>query len=423
AIKSDYFLTYLFRGMIYSETGDMLSALADFNRAIGLNPDAFEPYFMRGVTYYFSGRADDALSDLEQSIALNPDIAPAYSSLGNVYADQGGHDDAVAQFSKAIDLDPVWASSYFNRANSYSALWEYRLALHDYDKAIELDPWFFEAYIGRGLVYTERGNFDEAIADFDSALAINPDEPISIYNKAIAYSLLHQDEAAVGAYREFVRAAPPRYPDEVGIAKEAIAELEIAAVWVTYFLPYAGVGFHKGSIEEIGDDYQIPSTPANDIYKTSPQFGLVVGARRGMLMVELSLEGGLLWLTDSAQAAIDSVYGDEYKMSSGFISAEVTLGPTYRVRLYPFRQYLRIYGAVSGGLLIQPLYFESEMDTDFDVDFGFGAALKAGLDYTLLTLLKDRSVFVRLGTRYQVLAEGVGVPRTFTVFLGVGIRI
>jgi transcriptional regulator with XRE-family HTH domain len=87
-------------------------------------------------------------------------------------------------------------------------------------------------------------------------------------------------------------------------------------------------------------------------------------------------------------------------------------------RLYPFRQYLRIYGAVSGGLLIQTLSFEGEMDADDD--FGFGAALKAGLDYTLF---KNPSVFVRLGSRYQVLAEGVGVPRTFTVFLGVGIRL
>ena len=56
-----------------------------------------------------------ALADFSKAIKLNPNNAKAYNNRGNVYSNNKKYDLAIADFSKAIELNPNNPQAYYNR--------------------------------------------------------------------------------------------------------------------------------------------------------------------------------------------------------------------------------------------------------------------------------------------------------------------
>jgi tetratricopeptide (TPR) repeat protein len=51
---------------------DALSAIEDLTRAIELEPDRADAYYQRGRCHALLGKRDDALADYDRAIALDP---------------------------------------------------------------------------------------------------------------------------------------------------------------------------------------------------------------------------------------------------------------------------------------------------------------------------------------------------------------
>src|SRR5260370_26616565 len=52
------------------------SAVADFSRALEINPDSALALARRGETYLMLGSHDEGVADLDRAIEIDPDIAP-----------------------------------------------------------------------------------------------------------------------------------------------------------------------------------------------------------------------------------------------------------------------------------------------------------------------------------------------------------
>ena len=63
--------------MCIRDRKDYRAALADYDKAIGLNPDCAEAYFNRGLTHIFLGNNRQGISDLSKA-----------GELGDVYKRQ-----------------------------------------------------------------------------------------------------------------------------------------------------------------------------------------------------------------------------------------------------------------------------------------------------------------------------------------------
>lgn len=59
-----------------------------------------------------------AVADYDRAIALNPKYAGAYKSRGNARVKQGDLDGAIADYDRAIELVPDYAEAYFKRGDS-----------------------------------------------------------------------------------------------------------------------------------------------------------------------------------------------------------------------------------------------------------------------------------------------------------------
>ncbi len=91
--------------MSYAENGDYDRAVADYNEAIRLSPQA---NFLtnRGDSYNFKHDYDRAIADYDRALQLNPGFYLAYNNRGAAYAKKGDLDHAIADYEAALRINP-----------------------------------------------------------------------------------------------------------------------------------------------------------------------------------------------------------------------------------------------------------------------------------------------------------------------------
>ena len=184
------------RARVQLELGRPYDAIAEFDRAIGLQPRLATAYNDRGAIYYQLGRHREAISDFDQAITIYPEYAQAYYGRGTVYYELGRSRRAVGDLDQAIRFDPRHALAYNNRGLAQVKLGQLSLALQDFASAINLNPQFALAYNNRGFVYRDLGQLKEALEDLDRAIQLEPELALAYYNRALVYSVLGMDQAA-----------------------------------------------------------------------------------------------------------------------------------------------------------------------------------------------------------------------------------
>ena len=187
---------YSGRGDAYSSEGESDRAIADYSVAIELNPNYDKAYLNRGNAYDDKKDYSKAIADYNRAVALNPELAEAYNNRGYVYVETGDYNRAISDYTKAIELDQNYSDAYDNRGYAYDQKREFDEAIADYNSAIAIDPNDSEAYSSRGYVYFEKGKYDEAINDCTRAIELDPWSARSYYNRGLAYQNIGEIDKA-----------------------------------------------------------------------------------------------------------------------------------------------------------------------------------------------------------------------------------
>jgi tetratricopeptide (TPR) repeat protein len=208
ALNPNLASAYYNRGILYGNQRKPELALADYNKAIALNPNYADAYNNRGNLYKNEGKPDLALPDFNKAIALNPNLVQAYNNRGVLYSDQGKPDLALADYNKAIDLNPNLVQAYNNRGNLYKNQGKPELALADYNKAIDLNPNDASAYYNRSILYDDQGKPELALADYNKAIDLNPNGASAYYNRGNLYKNQGKPELALADYNKAIDLNP-----------------------------------------------------------------------------------------------------------------------------------------------------------------------------------------------------------------------
>lgn len=171
---------YVRRGLTRFGKGDLAGALADYSRAIELDPQMAEAFINRGKARKIRGDLDGAIEDYERALAIDPhlafnnrDIPQAYTNRGYIRSGRFDLSGAIADFNKAIQLNPSDAEPFLKRGRAMLIAESLDNAIRDFDKSISLDPHNPLAYAERGLARRHQGKYDEAQKDFDKSLQLN----------------------------------------------------------------------------------------------------------------------------------------------------------------------------------------------------------------------------------------------------------
>jgi len=128
----------------------------------------------RGQVLARTGKTEEALAEFDRAIAIDPHYAEALYNRGLLYQRERQHQQAVDDFTSASGLNPQRAEPLLARAISYLAMDKVREAATDLDEAAQADPQNAQIWITRGLAYERLGDKEKAKASYGRAIAIRP---------------------------------------------------------------------------------------------------------------------------------------------------------------------------------------------------------------------------------------------------------
>jgi tetratricopeptide (TPR) repeat protein len=135
------------RALLRDRNGDHDGAIREYAAIIDMH--AAEPllsktgvitvYNDRGVARLNGGDFDNAIADFNKAIEVDPKFATGYFNRGRAYFAKGNNDGAIADCSKALEIRPAYALAHLNRARAYRNKDNFSEAIEDFEKAIDLD--------------------------------------------------------------------------------------------------------------------------------------------------------------------------------------------------------------------------------------------------------------------------------------------
>jgi tetratricopeptide (TPR) repeat protein len=94
-------------GMCLQARGQLDEAMAEYGRAIELEPKGDAAPHQLGMCLQARGQLDEAMAEYRLSIALNPKAgAPSHYQLGKCWQARGQLHEAIAEYRRATDVDP-----------------------------------------------------------------------------------------------------------------------------------------------------------------------------------------------------------------------------------------------------------------------------------------------------------------------------
>jgi len=128
----------------------------------------------RGQTLARSGKAEEALAEYNRALELDPHNAQALYGRGMLYQGEKQHQPAIDDFTAANGLMPQRAEPLLARAVSYLALDKVKEAAADLDEAVQADPQNGQIWTTRGLAHERLGDKAKAAESYNRALSLRP---------------------------------------------------------------------------------------------------------------------------------------------------------------------------------------------------------------------------------------------------------
>ena len=176
--------------MAYWDTARPELALADFDKALALQPDYVEALMARGSLRLRHDNEAGARADFEVVQRMAPHNPGLLREMANAFVYAGNIDEGIARLDAWVEKHPkdmglpmvlndrCWLRATSNR--------ELNLALADCDAALKKGARNSAVYDSRGFVHLRLGNYDKAIDDYKTAVKLQPRQATSLYGLGLA---------------------------------------------------------------------------------------------------------------------------------------------------------------------------------------------------------------------------------------------
>jgi tetratricopeptide (TPR) repeat protein len=204
---------------------DYAAAIADYTRAIALDPGNAQSLYDRGMAHWRNGDEAAARADFSAALKLDPNDAAALMAQGETRLDDKDASGAAADFAAAVRIAP---DDLRDVGADYRGAGDYELALAAYDRWIADNPRaqpVAAALDGRCWTRVLWGKeLDQALADCDAALRHEPDSPAFLDTCGYVFLRLGQAEKAAADYSAALHLNPKQASSLYG---RGVAELRL----------------------------------------------------------------------------------------------------------------------------------------------------------------------------------------------------
>lgn len=106
----------------------------------GLGVSKYDDAIMDGASNLNNGKTEEALADFNRAITIDPKKAAGYLGRANTLSILGQYEKAIEDYNITLEIKSDLANAYVNRGSAYSHLGEIEKAIADYEKGLALDP-------------------------------------------------------------------------------------------------------------------------------------------------------------------------------------------------------------------------------------------------------------------------------------------
>lgn len=190
-------------GSAHMALGQYDKAMAEFNRAITLDPKLADVHLKKGLFNLSRGDVEQAEEDMVKAVRIAPDVLDTRLVLANHYIRQQNYlkamevleegvkgsaqdaliynyqagillaqkkiPEAIARLKAAKEASPLYFTPYFNLANLYLSQEKYDLALAELNAVLSLEPKQVNAHLASGMIMELQGDEVAALASYRRA--------------------------------------------------------------------------------------------------------------------------------------------------------------------------------------------------------------------------------------------------------------
>jgi serine/threonine protein kinase/tetratricopeptide (TPR) repeat protein len=190
-------------GLLYAGTGDYQGALAEYQRALSIDPNSRDAFSGVAGVYERMGKLDEAEATFKEAIALRPDYWNGYVRLATFYKRHGRYGDALLPLQKVTELVPDNPIGHFDLGGIYQLLGRDQLAESEYQKSLEIRPTA-PGYSDLASFYFYRSRFADAARLYQQAVTLSPGTFDYWGNLGDAYRWLGDKTKAQQAYQKAI---------------------------------------------------------------------------------------------------------------------------------------------------------------------------------------------------------------------------
>ncbi len=217
----DLAVPYYGHGMSLVGLGKQDEALADFEKAITIDPKYAEAFCERGIILIAKGTKDKGCMDLRKAKVLKnekakelynsnacTEMSSAFITAGNTKMDAKDYAGALLDYTSAIQLNGDSIMPFIKRAECNVLLKKYDKALLDYNKALKIKPDTIQILYLRGLAYNAASNWKMAFEDFSAVVRKSPNYYDAYIQRGTACEGMENFRSAMYDYSEAIRIKP-----------------------------------------------------------------------------------------------------------------------------------------------------------------------------------------------------------------------
>eukprot|EP00124_Ichthyophonus_hoferi_P005739 Ihof_evm1s930 gene=Ihof_evmTU1s930 len=206
-------------GLVLMEEEKYHEALAQFNKAVELDPSFAPAYTEKGTLEHLSGSIPQAIVSIMKAVEIDPTNVEAHVRWANALFFTGEIEQANNVLLKAIKLDPTDTVAYFHTAQAMAQQGNQTKAVEYFTKVIELDSDSYEALNHRGMAYTGMLETEEnplaaqqaiegAIKNYEAAIRLKPQEPEAYNSYGLLLRLMGKNQDAMENFEKAIEVAP-----------------------------------------------------------------------------------------------------------------------------------------------------------------------------------------------------------------------
>jgi tetratricopeptide (TPR) repeat protein len=207
-VDSNNFVAHTNLGLALNEKGRLDPAIAEYEKALQIQPGYAEAHNNLGNTLSRVGQLNEAIAHYQKALELVPDLPQVHNNLGTALAQNGQLAEAIEHFQKATEINPDMAGAHLNWGYALLQMGEPDQAVPHLLKALEIRPDFVEARQRLGDLFLQKGQLADAIAHYRKVLERRSDDAEAHLKLAIALNKSARWNEAIAHYRDAARLRP-----------------------------------------------------------------------------------------------------------------------------------------------------------------------------------------------------------------------